>query len=65
MSRTQREKSQGKSRSVKLFGKNGRHFKHSGDDVGDSNRRGHTHFLRINRRHNQHLSEDFLSGYAD
>ena len=59
MSRTQREKSQSKSRSAKLFGRNGRHFKRDGDDAGDAGRRG-ANFLRSNRRPNQYLTEEFM-----
>ncbi len=64
MSRSQREKSQGKTGTAKLFGRNGRHFKRNADEAGDSGRKG-AHFLRSNRRQSQHYTEDFLSGYAD
>lgn len=64
MSRTQREKSQGKTRTAKLFGRNGRNFKNNDEGGGDFSRKG-AHFLRNNRRHNHILTEDFLSGYAD
>lgn len=59
MSRTQREKSQGKSRSAKLFGRNGKHFKRDGDDAGDASRRS-ANFLRSNRRPNHYLTEEFM-----
>jgi hypothetical protein len=64
MSRTQREKSQGKTGTAKLFGRNGRDFKRNADDMGDAGRKGGTHFLRCHRRHSKH-TEDFINGYAD